>query len=81
MFEHMMTYQEVVDSQKTAAHPAAPVAYFLGSTNMENNSTRLKQLELWFREYQIKRGQAAGMFKSAKDMVTTSGSLVELTWI
>ena len=76
-----MTYQEVVDSQKTAAHPAAPVAYFLGSSNPENNSNRLKQLELWFREYQTKRGHAAGMFKSAKEIVTTSGSLVELKWV
>ncbi len=67
MFAHMATFQE--DDTSSLAHPAAPVAYFLGSNNKENNNLRMKQVELWYQDYQAKRGLSSMIFKSASSIV------------
>ena len=71
MFDHMASFQEDdPGSLKAAAHPAEPVAYFLGSNNQENNKLRMKQVELWFQDYQAKRGLKSMIFKSAGSIVS-----------
>ena len=57
---------------KPGAHPAEPVAYFLGSNNPSNNDLRMQQMERWFMEYQTKRGHQFTIFKSAREIVRGS---------
>ncbi len=59
---------EKTEGVKNGAHPAEPVAYYLGSTNEANNKLRMKQLEQWFREYQLKRGHEITIFKAADEV-------------
>ena len=62
---------------KAGAHPAEPVSFYLGSNNTSNNELRMKQLELWFCEYQTKRGHQYTIYKPAADVVR---GLPNLKW-
>ena len=70
MFVHLAGYQEDETGTMKRQHPAEPVAYFLGSNNEANNNLRLKQVELWYQQYQAKRGLTSMIFKSASSIVS-----------
>ena len=75
MLDHMAKFEEdpaALAGSRAGSHPADPVAFFLGSKNDENNTLRMKQLEMWYREYQCKRGYQTMIFKSATDVVMGS---------
>ena len=75
MLDHIGKFEEdpaALAGTRAGSHPADPVAFFLGSKNDENNKLRMKQLEMWYREYQNKREYQTVIFKSTTDIAMGS---------
>ena len=82
MLDHIGKFEEdpaALAGTRAGSHPADPVAFFLGSKNDENNKLRMKQLEMWYREYQNKRGYQTVIFKSTTDIAM--GSVVWVSFM
>lgn len=53
--EYTASFQEDISGTKCNVHPAQVVPHSLASPNAENNSLRMKQLEMWYMQYQQER--------------------------
>ena len=67
MYDFLVLFDSDNIAAKRNAHPAEVVPYFLGTSNLDVNMQRMKQLELWYMGYQKQRGTSM-LFKAASDV-------------